>query len=154
MHRGHARADRVADQADARGVEPRVVLGAGHVLGVVGRKGPVHGRAVDPDLLEQAAVHHAHDAAAALGPVPGRADEAAGLAGEQLGGGGVLQGLQGSVNPVAQGLEPDAGALAALNHQGGVSLDHEGFNHGAAFLNSPGRSRGRRPDAAGRARGP
>src|SRR5690606_22262397 len=53
------------------------------------------------------------------------------------GGGGVFQRLETGVDLVAQGLEPDAGALAALNHQGGVSLDHEGFNHDAAFLNSP-----------------
>src|SRR5690606_15873388 len=137
VHGGHARADRMADQADAGGVEARVFLGARHVPGVVGGAGPVDGRAVDADLFEQAAAHHAHDAAAAFLAVPGRADETAGLAGEQFGGGGVFQRLETGVDLVAQGLEPDAGALAALNHQGGVSLDHEGFNHDAAFLNSP-----------------
>uniref|UniRef100_A0A0N4Z401 LigA n=1 Tax=Parastrongyloides trichosuri TaxID=131310 RepID=A0A0N4Z401_PARTI len=137
VHGGHARADGVADQADAGGVEARVFLCPRHLLGVVGGEGSVDGRAVDADLFEQAAAHHAHDAAAAFLAVPGGADEAAGFAGEQFGGGGVFQRLETGVDLVAQGLEPDAGALAALNHQGGVSLDHEGFNHDAAFLNSP-----------------
>ncbi|MNT52199.1 hypothetical protein D3C72_1892100 [compost metagenome] len=129
MHRRHARADRVADQADAGGVEARVFLGAGHVLRIVGGEGSVNGRAVDADLFEQTAVHHTHDAAAAFLAVPGRAHEAAGLAGEEVGGGGVLQGLETGVNLIAQGLEPDAGALAMLDHQGGGLLDHQGFNH-------------------------
>ncbi|MNT28542.1 hypothetical protein D3C72_1642340 [compost metagenome] len=119
----------MADQADARGEEARVFLGAGHVPGVVGGEGPVNGRAVDPDLFEQAAVHHAHDAAAAFLALPGRAHEAARFAGEEVGGRSVLQGFETGVNLIAQGLEPDAGALAMLDHQGGGLLDHQGFNH-------------------------
>ena len=70
----------MGDQRDAGGPEARVLLGAGHLLAELGRELAVHGRGVDADLLEDAAMHHRHDAAAALAVValPRRALEAAG----------------------------------------------------------------------------
>ena len=55
----------VGDQRDAGSPEARVVGGAGDVLAEFRRELAVHGRAVDADLLEHAAVHHRHHAAAA-----------------------------------------------------------------------------------------
>ncbi|MNW12246.1 hypothetical protein D3C71_2098840 [compost metagenome] len=74
-------------------------------------------------------MHHAHDAAAALLALPGGAHEATGLSGEEVGGRGVFQCLETGVDLITQGLEPDAGALAVLDHQGRGVLDHQGFNH-------------------------
>ncbi len=69
-------------EAQKRGI----VGGARNLRAEFGREFAVHGRAMHADLLEQPAVHHRHHAAAArlagmVGAVPGRAHEAAGVAG-------------------------------------------------------------------------
>src|SRR5690606_23125384 len=79
-------------------------------------------------LLEDAAAHHRHGAAAALGaggigPRPGRAREAAGgevamPGAEQL----VLQLLEGGADSVAQGFEPGARLLLVVGGVGGHEL--------------------------------
>ena len=73
------------DQRDAGGPEARIVVGAGNLLAEFRRELAVHGRAMHADLLEHAAVHHRHHAAAArragmIGALPRRAHEAAGRA--------------------------------------------------------------------------
>ena len=108
MHGRHARAGHVGDQADPCGEEPRVLLRTGHVRGHLGREGPEDHRGVDPDLLEQPAVHHRHHAAAARLADPGLALEPAGFARIQVGGRGVLEGLEGRQDPVTQRFEPGA----------------------------------------------
>ena len=69
---------------------------------------PMHGGGMAADLLEHAARHQGHHAAAALFAGPWRAGEAAGglalAAGRAFG--RVLDGLEGRQHPVAQGLEP------------------------------------------------
>jgi hypothetical protein len=110
VHGRHARIGHVRDQADAGGEEPRVLVRAGHVLGHLRREGPVHRRDVDADLLEQAAVHHRHHAAAAGLAIPGLALEAAGRAGIEVGRGLVLQAFEFGADLVAQAFEPCLGA--------------------------------------------
>ena len=127
VNRRNARADGVADQADPRREEARIDVGAGHVLGVVSGKGAMHRRDVDADLFEQPAVHHAHDAPAALGPLPSGAHEATGFAGEQVGGGCILQRLEGGMDAVAQMFEPGAG-LDLLQVE---RIGEDGVAHGA-----------------------
>ena len=99
----------MGDQADAGGEEARVLGRSRHVAGVIGREGAVHRRDVHPDLLEQPPVHHPHDPAAALGPLPGGANEASRLSRKQVRRGLVLQRLEGVVDAVPQALEPVAG---------------------------------------------
>mgnify|MGYP003346976568 CR=1 FL=1 len=64
VHRRYARILHMGDQADAAGPEARVFARAFHLLGEVGREGAEHRGGVHADLFEQAATHHAHDAAA------------------------------------------------------------------------------------------
>ncbi len=109
MHRRNPGADRVADQADPGGEEPGILRRPRHRLGVVSRKRSVHGRDMDPDLLEQPAVHHPHDAPAACLAVPRRPHEPPGLPRKQIIGGRILQRLEGRMDTVAQMLEPGAG---------------------------------------------
>ena len=73
-----------------------------------GGKVAVHGRDVHADLLEQPAVHHAHDAAAALGRGSRRLLRSGRRA--EVRGRLVLQRLEGGADAVAQGFEPGAGA--------------------------------------------
>ena len=73
---------RVGDQRDAGRPEARIVSRAGDLRAELGREFAVHGRDVDADLLEDAAVHDRHDAASArragvVGPLPRTANEAA-----------------------------------------------------------------------------
>ncbi len=74
-----------------------------------GANSPMHGRGVHADLLEHAAVHHAHDAAAArragmIGPLPRRALEAPRGTVRQRGARRqiVLELLEGGADAVAQ----------------------------------------------------
>jgi hypothetical protein len=102
-----------------------ILAGAGNLGAELGRELAKDGRAVDADLLEDAARHHAHDAAAAVGAGvvgahPGLAAEAA----CRLGGAGelVLQRLEAGADVVAQRLEPAAGlhlAVGEVGRQGG-----------------------------------
>ncbi len=90
-----------------------------------GGEGAVHGRGVAADLLEHAAGHQRHDAAAAvravlLGAGPNGLDEAAGrlavAAGQALG--VVLDLLERGANVVAQMLEPQPGTLLPRRAEG------------------------------------
>ena len=55
----------MGDQRNARRPESRVGVGAGNLLAELGRELAEDGGDVDADLLEQASIHHRHDAAAA-----------------------------------------------------------------------------------------
>ena len=120
VHRRHVRVVQVGDERNAGGEKARVVGGAGNLLAEFRGEFAEHRRDMDADLLEYAALHHRHDAAATrraavVGAVPGRAYEAAGRAiGERgAGGEGVLQILECGHDLVAQRLKPGAGALFA-----------------------------------------
>ena len=113
VHGRHMRVVRMRDQRNARGPEARVVVGAGNFLAEFRRELAVHGRDVHADLLEHAAVHHRHHAAAAgragvVGALPRRAHEAAGRAiGERRARRQrVLERLERRADVVAQPLEP------------------------------------------------
>ena len=89
----------------------RVVARALNLGAEFGAEFAVHGRAVHADLFEQPSAHHAHHAAAAglagmVGAVPGRAHEAPGVAGIELGRRLVLELLERRAEFVAQLLEP------------------------------------------------
>ncbi len=60
----HVGVPRMRDQRDAGRPEARVFLGAGDLLAEFGREFAEHGRGVDADLLEDAAVHDRHGPAA------------------------------------------------------------------------------------------
>src|SRR5690606_1664481 len=101
--------------------ETRVFRSAGDVGAEFLGEGSVHRRDVDAHLLEYAATHDRHHAAAALGlalarrPFPGAPLEAAGrIAGErprlQL----VFQPLERGADPVPQLLEPTPRALLSV----------------------------------------
>ena len=82
VHGRHVRIVRMRDQRNARRPEARIGVGAGDVLAEFRRELAMHGRAMHADLLEHAAVHHRHHAAAArlagmVGALPGRALETA-----------------------------------------------------------------------------
>ena len=94
----------ISSASDCVPDEAAVAAGARDLLGEVLRQLAEHRGRVDADLLEDAPVHHRHDAAAAfLFAVPGRALEAAGgkagLLAEL-----VLQLLEALADPVAQRL--------------------------------------------------
>ena len=103
-----------------------IVRGAGDLRPEFGGELAVDGRRVDADFLKHAAIHEAHDAAAAIDAtvvlaLPGAAHEAAGRpVGEgrtsrQI----VLDPLEGGADVVADLLEPLAGGfLAALQIDG------------------------------------
>ena len=63
---GTLRVLRMDDQRDAARPEARVLLGAGDLLAELGREFAVDGGDVDAGLLEDAAMHDGHDAAAAV----------------------------------------------------------------------------------------
>lgn len=109
MHRRNPGTDRMADQADPGGEEPGILRRAGHRPGVVGRKRSVDGRDMHPDLLEQPAVHHPHDAPAACLAFPRRPHEPPRLPRKQISGRRILQRLEGRMDTVAQMLEPGTG---------------------------------------------
>ncbi len=109
VHGRHVRVLRMRDERDARGPEARVVIGAGDLLGELGREGAVDGGGMHADLLEDAAMHQAHGAAATvgarvIGALPGRALEAAGRPiGKECGSWQVvLDPLEGRADVVAQ----------------------------------------------------
>ena len=87
--------------------EARVFLGPGDLLAELGRELAMHGGRVDARLLENLAVQHGHDAAAAIRPLPGLAREA----------GAALDLLECGADPVAQLLEPLAGGSFAVGKQ-------------------------------------
>ena len=115
VHGRHMRIAHVGDDRNAGRPEARVFGCARHLRAKLRRELAMHGRAVHADLLEQPSVHHRHDAAAALGagvigPLPGRALEAARLAGIERGRRVALERLERRANLVAQRFEPRAGA--------------------------------------------
>ncbi len=125
MRGGHIRIYGMGDEGDAARPEARVLLGARNLLGEFRGKGAVHGRGVAADLLEHAAGHQRHDAAAALSPVllgagPRGLHEAAGgfarAAGKAFG--LVLDPLERRANLVAQMLEPEAGTFFPRRAEG------------------------------------
>ena len=65
VHGRHMRIVQMGDQRNAGGVKARIVGGAGNLLAEFRREFAEHGRDVDADLFEDAALHHRHDAAAA-----------------------------------------------------------------------------------------
>ncbi len=74
----------MGDEGNAACPEARVLVGARDLLGEFRREGAIDGRSVAADLLEHAAMHERHDAAAAVGAAvvlarPGGPLEAAGL---------------------------------------------------------------------------
>ncbi len=120
VHGRDPRGAQVGDQADAGGEEAAVGLCARHGLGELRRELAVHGGDVHPDLLEEAAVHHAHDAAAAGLARPRLKLEAARARAVERLRRLVLQLLEGGADAVAQGFEPGAGAaLAGIEDVGG-----------------------------------
>src|ERR1700712_4346592 len=78
-------------------------------------------RGVDADLLEDAAMHHRHGAAAALALVtlPGRLFETAWRPGGQRAAKILLDLLEGAADAFAQRLEPQAGLHLLLFDVGG-----------------------------------
>ena len=99
VHGRDVRVHRMRDDRDAGGPEPRILGGARNVLAQFGRELAVHGRDVNADLLEQAAVHQRHHAAATgragrVRPVPRRAHEAARGLAIKLSSRGVLERLE------------------------------------------------------------
>src|SRR5688572_16960761 len=104
----------VRDQRDAAGPEGAAFSRAGDLLAELLAEAAEHRGDVDPDLLEHAALHHRHGAAAAVaaagvGPLPGGALEpAGGQIAVTRRGKLVLQPLEGGADPVAQLLEPRA----------------------------------------------
>ena len=82
VHRRHVRIVRMRDQRNAGRPEARIAFGARDFLAELRREFAVDGRAMHADLLEHAAVHHRHHAAATrlagvVGALPGRALETA-----------------------------------------------------------------------------
>ncbi len=99
------------DEADAGGEEARVGFRAVDRLGEFGREGAEHGRGVDPDLLEHAALHHPHRAATAgrarrIGAFPVGPLEAPG---GKRAAAFVLERLEGGTQLVAERAEPRLG---------------------------------------------
>ena len=111
----------VGDQRNAAGEEPRIIGGAGYFLAEFRREFAEHRRRMYADFLEDPALHHRHDAAAAgragmIAPAPRRTYEAAGrTVGERRRCRQCLfQSLERRHGAVAQGLEPDAGLVFSL----------------------------------------
>ncbi len=114
----------MGDQRDAGRPKARIVLSAGDAGAQLRCEFAMHRGDVNADLFKDAAVHHRHDAAAAIAATilvavagslvaarPGRALKAAGRqigmrkAGRQL----VLKRLEGGADIVAQACKPGAG---------------------------------------------
>jgi len=112
---GHVGVLQVGHQADAGGEEARVFGRAGDLGAEFRAELAFHGGDVHADLLENAAVHEADDAAAAMGAVfggaaPGTALEASGgLLRHRVWWRFGLDCLEGGADSVAQRLEPGAG---------------------------------------------
>ena len=120
MDGGHVRIGHVRDQADAGGEEARIVGGAVDRLGEIAFEASAHGRDVDADLLEDAALHHAAHPATArravrVGSVPGRVFE------RRLRSRLSLDGFERGADAVAQRFEPGARRGLLL-----VQFDHSG----------------------------
>src|SRR5579871_3155687 len=101
-------------------MEAGILLGAGDLLAELRAELAVHGRDVDADLLEHAAAHDRHDAAAsvfallaALAP-PGLALERAGRQVAVRAGELALDLLETGADAVAQAFEPGTGVGFAL----------------------------------------
>ena len=106
----------VGDDADAAGPEAWVLLGTGDGLAELGAELAEDGGDVDADLLEDAALHDADDAAAAelagnFGAGPGLALEAARAGGRR---GVCLDGLELGADLVPEGFEPGLGLILQL----------------------------------------
>ena len=114
VHRRHLGRAHVRHQRDARGMEARVLVGAGNLLAELRAELAVHGRDVDADLLEHPAAHDRHHAAAAILArlaalaLPGLALEAAGRQVAVRAGELGLDLLELGADAVAQGFEPGA----------------------------------------------
>src|SRR5476651_59405 len=134
VHRGHFRRAQVCHQRDARGMEARVLIGAGNLLAKLGAEFAEHGRDVDADLLEDAAAHHRHHAAAAILSLIWAVRLARALprgALEFAGGRVVVRScelafdlLEFGADPVAQAFEPGARDLFArsdVGHERGLN---------------------------------
>src|SRR5690606_20712643 len=105
-----ARVLHMGDQRDARRPEARVFLRALHLLAELLREFAVHGRDVDAHLLEDAAMHDRHLAAAfvmcPIAALPWRALEAPGRAVRQRAGQFVFKAFELGADQVAQFAEP------------------------------------------------
>src|SRR5690606_8493198 len=126
VHGGDMRVPGMGDEGDAGGPEARAFFSAVHLGGEFGRELPEDGGDVDADLLEDAAAHDRHLAAAAIGPgvvpaLPWVALEAAGLAIGQRAGDRVLEGLEAGAEPVAELPEPGGGSVLPRIKIGGVA---------------------------------
>ena len=102
------------DDGYAARPEARIVGRTRDPVPELGRERAVHRREVDADLLEHAALHDRHLAAAPVaavfrGPLPDGALEPAGRSGASFV--GVLERLEGGAEPVAEGPEPRRSAF-------------------------------------------
>jgi hypothetical protein len=120
VHRRHMRIVHVRDHRHARRPEARIVRGARDLRAEFGRELAVHGRAMHADLLEHAAVHHRHHAAAAgcageIRALPRRAHEASrrAIGQRRARRQRIFQRFERGADVVAQLLEP--GACAGLS---------------------------------------
>ena len=118
VHCRHVRVGQVRDQRDAGGPEPRIGLGAGNLAAELGGEFAVDGGDVHAHLLEQAALEHRHDAAAAgraavVGARPWRAHEAGGAVAVERGRRVGFERLERRADVVAQQFEPLPGARLA-----------------------------------------
>src|ERR1700730_9961317 len=105
----------MGDDRNAARPEPRFLCGPRDLAAEFGRKLTEHGRDVDPDLLEDAAVHQRDRAATATRPLPVLALEPTGRQRTMLPAGVVaFDRLEGGADPVAQRGEPYRGALLTL----------------------------------------
>ena len=121
VHGRHVRIVHMRDQRNAGGKKTRVVGGAGNILAEFGGEFAEHGRDVDADFFEHAAVHHRHDAAAAgraamVGAAPRGARKAPGRPIRQgrAGGQSIFQRLERRNDVVAQASEPSRRGLFTL----------------------------------------
>ena len=113
VHRRHQRRAQMRHQRDAARPEARILGGAGDLAAELGLELAVHGRDIDADLLEDAAVHHRHRRRrrrrrASQG---WRCEAAGGAVRWPLRRVFVLDRLEGGADAVAQRLEPVGRAL-------------------------------------------
>src|SRR5690606_22133676 len=131
VHRRYARRAHMRDEGDAARPEARILVRAGYLLPHLLGEGAVDGRNVDADLLEDAASHDRHDAAARIRgratrrvfcgsrladrSLPGLAFEAPGLPPiRHRPGQFVFQSFERRADAVAKRFEPDTRRLAML----------------------------------------